>query len=68
MQTENQTAIFVLIQYSGYLCRCRPGYRLNANGQCLEEETPYLMLMKVRNTLDFKPIPYGMLDAVPLRE
>ena len=57
--TCGQMCLLSPVEAAGYACRCRPGYRLNpnGNGQCLEEETPYLMLMKGSQIIDLSLTP-----------
>ena len=37
---------------SGFSCKCKPGYRLQAEGKCAEEENAYLMLLKGNQIVD----------------
>lgn len=36
----------------GYSCKCKPGYRLQSDGRCIEEENPYLMVLKGTQIVD----------------
>lgn len=54
------------ISPTGYTCRCRPGYRLNpvgSSGQCIEEESPYLILMKGSQIIDLSLTPNSDSDS-----
>ncbi|XP_063240571.1 low-density lipoprotein receptor-related protein 2 [Bacillus rossius redtenbacheri] len=37
---------------AGYSCRCKPGYRMSPSGNCTEEETPFLMVMRASQVID----------------
>lgn len=36
----------------GATCKCRPGYRLEGEGRCVQEENPYLMVLKGAQIVD----------------
>nr|CAD7197742.1 unnamed protein product [Timema douglasi] len=42
---------------TGYSCRCKPGYRMIADGKCTEEETPFLMVMRASQIVDVSLTP-----------
>lgn len=42
---------------TGYTCKCRAGYRTEANGQCVEEETAFLMVMRGSQIVDVPLAP-----------
>lgn len=42
---------------SGYTCKCKPGYRTGPNGQCIEEETAFLMIMRGSQIVDVSLTP-----------
>ncbi|XP_075155675.1 low-density lipoprotein receptor-related protein megalin [Haematobia irritans] len=44
----------------GYSCKCKPGYRLLSEGRCVEEENPFLMVVKGTQIVD---IPLNGGDA-----
>ncbi|XP_012271678.1 low-density lipoprotein receptor-related protein 2 [Orussus abietinus] len=37
---------------TGYTCRCQVGFRLQPDGRCTEEETPYLMILRGSQIVD----------------
>ncbi|KAJ8949001.1 hypothetical protein NQ314_008307 [Rhamnusium bicolor] len=37
---------------TGYSCKCKPGFKLNPDGRCIEEDTAFLMLMKGSQIVD----------------
>lgn len=45
---------------TGYACKCKPGYRLNNDERCTQEENSYLMLLKGNQIVD---IPFNSGDA-----
>lgn len=51
---------------NGYSCACRPGWRVESKTKCVEEETPYLMVLKGNQIIDI-PITSestGLLSAI----
>ncbi|XP_055683188.1 low-density lipoprotein receptor-related protein 2 [Lutzomyia longipalpis] len=47
---------------TGFTCKCKPGYRLETDGRCIEEENPYLMVLKGTQIVDV-PINGGDVRA-----
>nr|XP_022902920.1 low-density lipoprotein receptor-related protein 2 [Onthophagus taurus] len=41
----------------GYTCKCRPGKRLDPNGNCIEEEISYIILMRGTQIIDISTKP-----------
>ncbi|XP_066998103.2 low-density lipoprotein receptor-related protein 2 [Anabrus simplex] len=41
----------------GYTCKCRPGFRISADGKCTEEETPFLMVVRASQIVDISLNP-----------
>lgn len=52
-----QLCLLSPVSPTGFTCRCRPGYRLGPSGQCTEEESPYVMLMKGSQIIDLSLTP-----------
>lgn len=42
---------------TGYTCKCRPGFRATKTGQCIEEENPFLLVMRGSQIIDLSMIP-----------
>lgn len=42
---------------SGYSCKCRAGYRISSNGNCVEEEVSFMVLMKDSQIIDVSLVP-----------
>ncbi|CAB3367800.1 Hypothetical predicted protein [Cloeon dipterum] len=42
---------------TGYACKCRPGYRLAEEGKCVEEEKPFVLVMKGSQIVDMSLTP-----------
>lgn len=53
---------------TGYTCKCRPGFRTGSDGQCTEEESAFLMVMKGSQIVDVPLTPgdktSGYLTAI----
>ncbi|CAL4174127.1 unnamed protein product, partial [Meganyctiphanes norvegica] len=47
----------VLKNPSGYTCLCRPGFKLNTDGKCSQDDKPYLMVMKGSQIVDLSLEP-----------
>ncbi|KAL4708620.1 hypothetical protein ACJJTC_001059, partial [Scirpophaga incertulas] len=48
----------------GYACKCEPGYRLQPGGNCTEEESPYLMVLKGTQIIDIAPDGSGRAEQM----
>lgn len=50
---------------SGYACKCRPGYRLAEQGKCVEEEKPFLLVIKGSQIIDLSLTPEEQVKFTP---
>jgi low density lipoprotein-related protein 2 len=48
----NQLCLLSPVEKVGFRCICRPGFRLQNEKTCVEEETPYLMIIKGSQIVD----------------
>lgn len=42
---------------TGYTCKCKPGFKLIADGRCVEEELSFLLVMKGSQIIDVSTTP-----------
>ena len=52
----------------GYICKCRPGFRLVEGSECRESENPYLIVVKKSQIVDLSTNPDDDTDKVWLRK
>ncbi|CAK1544808.1 unnamed protein product [Leptosia nina] len=49
----------------GYTCMCKPGFKLLPDGKCIEEESPYLMVLKGSQVIDLSTDGSGRAGQLP---
>ncbi|ERL86348.1 hypothetical protein D910_03756 [Dendroctonus ponderosae] len=42
---------------SGYTCKCRAGFKLTSEGRCIEDDTPFILLMRGTQIIDISLTP-----------
>ncbi|CAH2090680.1 unnamed protein product [Euphydryas editha] len=50
---------------TGYSCMCKPGFKLLPDGKCIEEENPYLMVLKGSQIIDLATDGSGRASQLP---